>query len=136
MRKFLIVIVFFGLISTLRAQESSIDTIVDELATYHEVTNHSSGIAGIVSPQYQLFMKLDDLASDQELIELMKNPSPVVVAYAYWAINDKNSVKISEVLKDHPSKDKEIIFIKGCVGTNLSLLELLQRLKTEYAFKW
>lgn len=109
------------------AQDKTITDIVNEMSEYQDVTGYTSGFAGSVSPQYRLFLELNEAATDSELKQLLSHQSAVVATYAYWAMDDKEVVEFDELFKIAPNE--KIIFIYGCVGTEYTRRSLMEHLK-------
>ena len=74
------------------ALENRLDSIVFELSQAKAVKQLFIEINDSITPQYQIFHELQNVASEEELNELLNHGSPVVKIYSYRALiaNDMN----------------------------------------------
>ncbi len=108
-----------------------VQAIVKDMEQYKVVTGYSSGITGQVSEQYQLFIRLREKATTEELIELTNHENALVKCYAFWALKAHKDVDRNVLLEKHYDDDRKITFLHGCIGTATTVYELMQRLRFE-----
>jgi len=73
------------------------------------------GIAGIKTEQYQNFENLKKIATNQELLQILKNKDTVVKGYASWALADNKYPNISEILDDFITNKYTVRNQDGCI---------------------
>ena len=98
------------------AMNDQVTKIVNEIATTNRYDeSYTIGIGGIISTQYQLFQQLAQLATPQQLVDLINHKNAVVRLYAYQALRRKK-VKISEGIMTDFANDRTLITVmRGCI---------------------
>ena len=98
------------------AKHDEVTKIVNEIATTNRYDeSYTIGIGGIISTQYQLFQQLAQLATPQQLVDLINHKNAVVRLYAYQALRRKK-VKISEGIMTDFANDRTLITVlRGCI---------------------
>ena len=98
------------------AMNDQVTKIVNEIATTNRYDeSYTIGIGGIISTQYQLFQQLAQLATPQQLVDLINHTNAVVRLYAYQALRGKG-VNIHERILNQFAKDKTLITVmRGCI---------------------
>ena len=98
------------------AMNDQVTKIVNEIATTNRYDeSYTIGIGGIISTQYQLFQQLAQLATPQQLVDLINHTNAVVRLYAYQALRRKE-VNIHDRILNQFAKDKTLIMaMQGCI---------------------
>jgi hypothetical protein len=89
-----------------------IDTIVSLIAQNDRVTGKHIGIAGSLSEQWDLYERLKDRATENQLISLTDHVNGAVRCYAFHALASKRSDKVFSILLKH-LKDTAVITTQG-----------------------
>lgn len=90
--------------------------ITEQIAQYKGVDAAAIGVAGSKSDQYKRFEHLVQQATTRELLQLTNHKSPIVRAYAFWALGKREYKSIiPEVVEKH-LKDRETFnYTSGCM---------------------
>jgi hypothetical protein len=100
-----------------------ISKLANEISKYGELTSESIGYSGMESEQYIRCMKLDSLATKEELMLLVEDKSPILRCASFPALCNKDIELSTQVLIKHLT-DKETVKIQsGCVGSNSSVAD-------------
>ena len=89
--------------------------IVNQIAFHPTVDGGAVGIAGTQSEQYRRFLWLKQFATDEELIQLTKNPNGNVKAYSFMALCDRNSNFCKQVLEQRLADKTQFHHLSGCI---------------------
>ncbi|WP_346861717.1 hypothetical protein [uncultured Draconibacterium sp.] len=85
-----------------------VNNIVDSIIAFKTFTGEKIGLLHYTSPQYKNFEKFEKLASTKELSILLNHPNGIIRCYSFWAISNRDSIDIFDILKKHIS-DNELI---------------------------
>jgi hypothetical protein len=89
---------------------------VSEIISYGVVDAPMVGYRGMKSEQYSRFVSLKVNISDSELVLLTKHQDPIIKAYAFWALTDKEFSGIKQIIVDHLNDIQTFQFRSGCIG--------------------
>lgn len=105
----------------------TVSTLVDQIA--------QSGSLGFdQDAQYQRFLKLNESATDDELILLTDHAVPAVRGYAFWALAKRNYPDLRSIFVAHRD-DKASVFQKnGCMVGNESVISFMKQVVTPYMY--
>lgn len=110
-------------------QDEALSTLVDALAHYDRIESSHVGFAGAPSEVYAAFQKVQERASREELLSLLRHESPVVRGYIVQHIISKTPEDIphlSSLIEDQ----SPVNTLDGCMGgaTTIasSLVELMR----------
>jgi len=104
--------------------------IADNIAIVKTVDDKSTGLAGIISSQYKMFLNLMYRATNKELLLLTSNSSPNVRAYSFWGLA-KKGVNMKPILDSHINDTSNFIFNSGCIIHNTKINNFFLLLLTE-----
>ena len=106
----------------------SLNVIVHEMAHSGVYEKGLVGIAGRPSQQDIRFRKLKQMASAVELLELTKNPSPIVRLYSFVALQERHENIVSETLEILLNDKAIIVCLTGCLATEKSVGSIISGL--------
>ncbi len=89
---------------------------VSEIISYGIVDAPLVGSNGMTTEQYSRFVTLKVNTSDSELVLLTKHQNPIIKAYAFWALTDKEFSGIKQIIIDHLNDIQTFQFRSGCIG--------------------
>lgn len=134
--KLLVFILHLTFITASFGQVSTRDTIhkmvTEMVATNRYDENFSIGIGGILSKQYQLFQRLVQIATPQQLIELTSHKNAVVRLYAFQALRSKEVIIPERTLKQFANDTSIITVMRGCIVLQQSMNLLIEHKLTSY----
>lgn len=104
----------------------TLEILVDSLALVNELHGPYVGFSGIVTGQYQNFVKLVETAGPGELITLMGHTSAVVRGYAFWALAREQYERLDSVLLAHARDEVPVRVMQGGMVTELPLVDFMQ----------
>ncbi len=112
-----------------------LEIIVKEIEKENVLNYKSVGIAGVVTNQYLNFETLKKTATNEELLQILKNKNTVVKGYASWALADKKYQKLSDILDEFISNNYQVENQNGCIVSINSLAEIFyQRINYQYVY--
>ncbi|MEO8514908.1 MAG: hypothetical protein ABI543_15220 [Ignavibacteria bacterium] len=79
----------------------NVQNIVNKLSKHKRVEGVFIGMVGTPSKIYQTGKKLRLRATKEELVELTFHPNPIVRAYSFWGLAEKNETGLLNILLDH-----------------------------------
>ncbi|MEQ1798446.1 MAG: hypothetical protein ABL872_10875 [Lacibacter sp.] len=97
-------------------------TLEAQIERYGRVDGMLIGIGGEKSQQYKRYEKLK-LYSEERLIQLANFKSPIVQAYAFDILTERNSKFALEIFKAHLNDSANIEVRSGCFSSTLPLNE-------------
>ena len=111
------------------------NSIVKQLEKFDKVTGPHIGKAALKSDQYILFEKLKKQASDQELFQLTNYTNPIVRAYAFYGLCDKNSSLVMDVISKNQYDTALVKQQFGCIGSTNTVIGFMMELLDDYLEK-
>jgi len=106
-----------------------------KLSQFDKVTGERIGKSATVSEQYQIFQKITDHATENELYELTNHPNPIVRAYALTGLSYMNSSKTLDVLSKNKNDTAIIKEQFGCIGSHNTVIGYMLILTKNYIKK-
>ncbi|HMI77417.1 MAG TPA: HEAT repeat domain-containing protein [Ferruginibacter sp.] len=97
------------------------DMLAAATADENEMHSGAVGYSGIKTDQYKRYEKLSGFASDLDLIRLTDHKNPVVRAYAFEALAERNSGAAIPVFQKHLNDKEEFKSIGGCLAETISV---------------
>jgi len=94
---------------------NKIKKITDAIAKYNSVDGKAVGYAGVRSEQWNRYEKLEQDATDAELITLTDNTNSVVRCYAFQALVNRKSPNALPVLAKHLKDTASVDTCFGCI---------------------
>jgi hypothetical protein len=91
-----------------------VNKLADKLAKENELLSEAVGIAGIRPEQYDMYVKLKNTATAEELKELTNHYNGVVRGYALWGLADRQEHGLLEILINHLTDSATIQVQFGC----------------------
>jgi hypothetical protein len=112
---------FIALISCLFLQAcknnaTSLDKVVREMAAYGIYEYPFVGLTAEPSLQWARYQQILNMCSDQDLVELCGNESPVVRCYAFQGLIDKGNSKVFDQVITHIHDTASFDKITGCMN--------------------
>jgi hypothetical protein len=104
-----------------------LETIVARISQSGIYESQYVGFASSYSEQYKNFDQLLDVATDQDLLLLIKNEIPAVRIYAFKALLAKTPKLAASIFKDLKSDKAEIFTLEGCIGGQATVGALVTR---------
>jgi len=84
--------------------------------------------------QYDRYIRLNESASEDELVMLTDHNSPAVRGYAFWALAKRNYPDLRSIFMAHLD-DKAPVFQKnGCMVGNESVISFMKQVVTPYMY--
>jgi hypothetical protein len=103
--------------------------LVSRLAMGDAVSTGPVGIGASFSKEYLLYQQIAQIATDTELNYLMNFSNPIVQAYAFMAIVERNPALAEKIFLERISDKTKFMHRRGCMGNtnhlNLFFLEQL-----------
>lgn len=84
--------------------------------------------------QYNRFLKLHQLASDDELVELTNHDSPAVRGYAFWALAKNHYPDLKNIFVDHLEDTDAVVQRNGCMVVKESVISFMKQVATPYMY--
>ena len=113
--------------------------ILNQIANHPTVDAQYIGIGSTQSTQFQRFIWLKTVATDEELIKMTNHNSGNVRAYSFKALCERNSIVCKSILERHLTDTTQIVTRAGCIGAteqiNVFFLKCLSKELTEYQFE-
>lgn len=103
----------------------SLRPIVDTLVAYNSIDDEGVGYSGSKPITYKTFEKLNQIASDDELIRLTNHFSPAVRGYSFWGLVERNHPAIKEIALNHTQDAAVVDRMSGCTEYPVGLNEFL-----------
>lgn len=95
--------------------------IIQELSLKNKVSNEYIGITGSVSEEYLIYKALKEKSTIEDLVDLTKHESPVVVCYSIWGLKSQG-FKSWERIEDHVLDNEDCIDqVSGCNFSDISV---------------
>jgi len=114
-------------------QNLTLSRIVSEIKRYNRVDGMVVGISSRVSPLYLLFINFQNVATDKQLVELLKHPNNAVKVYAFWGLKKHRYKKLNEIYLQQLRNDtSRFTFLSACLGTEEKVNEFAYRLLMSY----
>ena len=130
MRKpiFLLLAGFFLSISFLQAQKLNITAlpmVVNGMAAHNVYESETVGIANAVSKQFQRYLQLIAIATEEQLLDLATNHTNAVVRlYAFQALRERK-INIPKGLQQKFKDDEtRVNVLEGCIANQFALNKL------------
>jgi hypothetical protein len=93
--------------------------VVEKIQKINQLMGSAVYYEGSRPLQYDHFEKLREIASKDELLQLINHPNGVVKCYAFWALSLDTSVDLFPILIDHMD-DYQIVNTQfGCIGSEV-----------------
>lgn len=101
------------------------------IADHGRMEDRFVGMIATKSPQFERFEKLKKVASQEQLLSLLKHKSPVVKGYAAWGLVDTRYNDLGTVFAQLIESGETVKSTKGCLtGYDQIAAELYQRLES------
>jgi len=84
--------------------------------------------------QYNRFLKLQELASNDELVKLTDHLSPAVRGYAFWALAKNHYPDLKSIFIKHLDDQVAVIQRNGCMVGNESVISFMKQVVTPYMY--
>lgn len=107
------------------AVNDSLQPFVDSLVQFDAIFDEAVGYGGSKPKVYTWFEKLMELAQESELTRLTKHSSPTVRGYAVWALVERESPVVKEIMLEHVDDSVYVDRMSGCVVYQEKLNEFL-----------
>jgi hypothetical protein len=111
---------FFGLTSC-----EDIIPFVNKIADSNRVECEAVGFVGSESDIYKAFIKLKRNSSKEELVDLLEHDSLAIVAYASYALMDRDLIKPNTLLQRFINDEDEVSTACGCMISRSTLSSLI-----------
>jgi hypothetical protein len=105
------------------SSQKNFSKIITQISQHGKVEGKTVGYGGRTSEQYLRFSRLMVNASDSELVLLTNHYSPVVKAYAFWALSIKGYSEIKSIVEKHLHDRQRFQFQSGCIVENKMINE-------------
>ena len=84
--------------------------------------------------QYDRFLDLNSLATDNELLMLTDHDSPAVRGYAFWALAKRNYASLESIFIAHLEDQSPVLQKNGCMVGNESVISFKRQVVTPYMY--
>ena len=98
-----------------------LNVIINQMAVYPTFDEKHVGFTGHVSPQYSRFVRMNELATDTELIRLTNHQSVNVRAYAMWALAKRQHPRLKALINSKITDTALLDHFAGCLIMNESI---------------
>ena len=122
MRITILIILLFQL-PNLFAQKirPKVDRLVKSIIEINELKHEHTGIVGNTTDQYNNFVKLKNIASEKELLELLQSDNPVIKGYASWSLADNKYFDLKSILIQFLKSKETVTSQRGCIVSQRDL---------------
>jgi hypothetical protein len=96
-------------------RRACLEKIIREMSVYPSVDCAAVVIGGVRTEQYQRFLWLKKIATDQELVQLTNVENGNVKAYAFWALTDRNYANCKALFEQHLKDTTSFEYLLGCM---------------------
>lgn len=128
------ILLLSSLIGFSQGKKTQIDSLAHIIASSESVSGYTKGIAGTISEEYQAFTKLAEVATTDDLTNLINQPNLVLKCYAFAALVKYDKVKATEISKLFAENNQSITFIEGCFGSRMKVYEFMKKSLTANGF--
>lgn len=95
---------------------NAVKNTVNQIEQYKGVDAAAIGVAGSKTDQYKRLEQLIHEATTQELLQLTNHKSPIVRAYAFWALGKREYKSIiPKVVEKHLKDNESFTYTSGCL---------------------
>jgi hypothetical protein len=102
--------------STPLPADATLEQVVEKIRRARQVTSHFVGYGADVSPVYEAFVRLDQLADEAELRALVDDESPAVRVYAFYALSGRQPGGVAyQALVAHAGDHALVSTMRGCI---------------------
>ncbi len=101
-----------------------VTNIVDEIAKHNFYEKGMLGYTGMKSRQYDRFLKLCDLASDEELLKLTGHANVIVRVYAFQGLEKRGVTIPADVISRYKRDHTMVRMLNGDEATVTSVQKL------------
>lgn len=120
-------LLIYPLIGFSQENKTQIDSLARIIASSESISGYTKGIAGTISEEYQAFMRLSEVATTDDLTNLINQPNLVLKCYAFAALVKKDKAKATEISKFYADNNQTITFIDGCFGRRMKVYEFMTK---------
>lgn len=110
--------------STIKGQSDPVNTLVEAIAKHNVYEFGKLGYTGLKSKQYDRYLELCELASNEELLTLTGHKNVVVRIYAFQALKQRNAAIPAEVISKYQRDHTMVKIINGCEAFVVSVQKL------------
>lgn len=91
-----------------------IDTLISGIVAENILNDEGIGISWRKNPQWERFIRLSAIATEEDLIKLMDHSNAVVRGYSFHALAKMKSSQVFPILKKHLSDTTTVTTFSGC----------------------
>jgi len=102
-----------------------LQTLVEEMAKENILSNQFMGKTQTESVQFTRFRRMQELASEAELLQIAEYPHPVVRCYAFWALAKIQYKSLDELAKAHAEDTEVIQSVAGCSFEEITVIDFM-----------
>lgn len=95
--------------------------IINSIASYDCIEGETVSFAGYKPSVYKEFERLSRIASDEKLIELLNHSSNIVKCYSFWALSNRDNIKLYPILINNLHNSDKVCRYEGCSMYSMSV---------------
>lgn len=100
---------------------AKVDSLYQQLNSQKGIEARNIGYDGHESEVYQMYAKLDSIATDDEALYMARNGNEVVKGYLSNVLVDRKSKHLATLFSDYIKNDAEVHIHSGCTGNESSI---------------
>lgn len=112
------IFIISALLNSVYAQESirpEINQIADSIAADNQYKSSGVGYGGVRTSQWERFVTLKDIATNEELRQLTNHTNSVVRCYSFQALAERQDSMTFSILLNHLKDNEYISTFRGCI---------------------
>jgi hypothetical protein len=101
-------------------RKNKVGNTVKEIADYNQLEEEIIGFGNVKSDQYKRFEILQNLATRNDLLQLLDHKNAIVRTYAFWALTNRNDPSTTYISSN--SQDTTFIsYQTGCMSFSMRI---------------
>jgi len=116
--RLLYILIIMTVLNSLYAQESirpEINQIADSIAADNQYKSSGVGYGGVRTSQWERFVTLKDIATNEELQLLTDHTNSVVRCYSFQALAERHDSTTFSILLNHLKDNEYVSTFQGCI---------------------
>ena len=105
-------------LNTSPSSQSVIDSLINGIAMDNMLNDEGIGIGWSENTQWKRYLKLSEIATEEELVKLTDHENAVVRGYSFQALAKNKSSKVFSILIDHLTDTATVACFSGCFQTD------------------
>ncbi len=122
--RLLFIFIISTLLNSVYAQESirpEINQIADSITADNQYKSSGVGYGGVRTSQWERFVTLKDIATNEELQRLTAHTNSVVRCYSFQALAERHDSTIFSILLNHLKDNEYVSTFQGCIMSSTTV---------------